>query len=55
MDEFPIDLNDIRENPQLDMELIDGDIVVVGVSKSKRAMAMFWDGLTSIFRVGSTW
>ena len=47
MDEFPIDLNEIRENPQTDMELVDGDIVVVGVSKGKRAMAMFWEGLTS--------
>ena len=55
MDNFEVNLNEIRENPQLDIELIDGDIVVIGVSKTKRGLAMFWDGLTSIFRVGATY
>jgi len=55
MDSYLIDLNEIREAPQMDIELIDGDIVVVGVSKGRRGLAMFWDGLTSIFRVGTTY
>lgn len=54
MDTFALDLEEIRKNPQLDIELIDSDIVVISKNKLKQGMAYFWDGLTSIFRVGTS-
>ncbi len=54
MDTYSVDLDEIRNNPQLDIELKDADIVVINTNKAKQGVVYFWDALTSIFRVGTT-
>ena len=53
MDSFMVNLDEIRTNPQLDITLKDDDIIVISTNKAKQGLAYFWDGLTSIFRVGT--
>ncbi len=54
MDTYSVDLDEIRSNPQLDIELKNADIVVINTNKTRQGVVYFWDALTSIFRVGTT-
>ena len=49
---FQVSYDDIRENPELDVLLQEGDIIVVHHSSFKRGMASFWRGFTGLFNVG---
>lgn len=50
---FMIDLDEIREHPQKDIALQDGDIVLVGRSGGKSALAGIWDGIRGIVNVSA--
>ena len=54
MDTFSVDLDEIRNNPQMDIDLKDADIVVINTNKGKQGVVYFWYALTSIFRVGTS-
>ena len=54
MDTYGVNLDEIRANPQMDIELKDSDIIVISEDGLRKGMAYFWDGLTSIFRVGTS-
>ena len=49
---FEVEYDKIRVNPDDDIILEEGDIVVVHHSAFKRGMSNFWRGITGIFRVG---
>ena len=50
---FMLNFNEIKANQSKDMVLQDGDIVIVPHNNFKKGMRVFWDGVTSIFRVGT--
>lgn len=51
---YLVNVDAIRANQAPDLELEDGDIVVVHYSGAKRTWSGFWKGLSGVFRVGTT-
>ena len=49
---IPVDLNAVRANRSLDVEIIDGDIVMVNTDSFKFGAAVLWRGFTGIVNFG---
>lgn len=52
IENFAVDLDEIRANPSGDVVLRDGDVVVVGKDAIKSGLAGLWNGISGILRLG---